>query len=136
LTGRSTWDSLDVNVELGTIPDAYWPPAGKRSGALETPHLLIDGAKMDRNIEKMAGIARERGVKLRPHVKTHKIPMIARRQLESGSAGITAAKVSEAEVMPDGGIREYREQKTLCLCRTSKPVQLSAITDRTLVMSL
>jgi D-serine deaminase-like pyridoxal phosphate-dependent protein len=73
---------------------------------LETPHLLIDGAKMDRNIEKMAGIARERGVKLRPHVKTHKIPMIARRQLESGAVGITVAKVSEAEVMADGGIRD------------------------------
>jgi D-serine deaminase-like pyridoxal phosphate-dependent protein len=69
---------------------------------LETPHLLIDGAKVARNIEKMAGIARERGVKLRPHVKTHKIPMIARRQLESGAAGITVAKVSEAEVMADG----------------------------------
>jgi D-serine deaminase-like pyridoxal phosphate-dependent protein len=73
---------------------------------LETPHLLIDGAKMDRNIEKMAGIARERGVQLRPHVKTHKIPMIARRQLEAGAAGITVAKVSEAEVMADGGIRD------------------------------
>jgi D-serine deaminase-like pyridoxal phosphate-dependent protein len=73
---------------------------------LETPHLLIDGAKVARNIEKMAGIARERGVKLRPHVKTHKIPMIARRQLESGAAGITVAKVSEAEVMADGGIRD------------------------------
>jgi D-serine deaminase-like pyridoxal phosphate-dependent protein len=75
-------------------------------GALETPHLLIDGAKMDRNIEKMAGIARERGVTLRPHVKTHKIPMIARRQLQSGAEGITVAKVSEAEVMADGGIRD------------------------------
>ncbi len=73
---------------------------------METPHLLIDGAKMDRNIEKMAAIARERGVKLRPHIKTHKIPMIARRQLEAGAAGVTVAKVSEAEVMADGGIRD------------------------------
>jgi D-serine deaminase-like pyridoxal phosphate-dependent protein len=73
---------------------------------LETPHLLIDDTKMDRNIEKLASIARERGVKLRPHVKTHKIPMIARRQLESGAAGITVAKISEAEVMADGGIRD------------------------------
>ena len=73
---------------------------------METPHLLIDGAKMDRNIEKMASIARELGVQLRPHVKTHKIPMIARRQLEAGAAGITVAKVSEAEVMADGGIRD------------------------------
>ena len=73
---------------------------------LETPHLFIDGAKMNGNIEKMAGIARERGVKLRPHVKTHKIPAIARRQLESGAAGITVAKVSAAEVMAEGGIRD------------------------------
>ncbi|MDP8950188.1 MAG: alanine racemase [Actinomycetota bacterium] len=61
---------------------------------------------MDRNIEKMAAIVRERGVKLRPHIKTHKIPMIARRQLEAGAAGVTVAKVSEAEVMADGGIRD------------------------------
>ncbi len=73
---------------------------------METPHLLIDGTKMNGNIEKMAGIARERGVKLRPHVKTHKIPAIAGRQLESGAAGITVAKVSEAEVMAEGGIRD------------------------------
>src|ERR671917_1953713 len=79
---------------------------GEGSRTLETPHLLIDGAKMDRNIERMASIARECGVKLRPHVKTHKIPMIARRQLESGAAGITVAKVSEAEVMAEGGIRD------------------------------
>ena len=73
---------------------------------METPHLLIDRAKLDRNIEKMAGIARGCGVKLRPHVKTHKIPMIARRQLKSYAVGITVAKVSEAEVMADGGIRD------------------------------
>ncbi|MDQ3943155.1 MAG: alanine racemase, partial [Actinomycetota bacterium] len=73
---------------------------------LETPHLLIDGVKMRRNIEKMVGVARERGVRLRPHVKTHKIPSIAREQLEAGAAGITVAKVSEAEVMAEGGIED------------------------------
>jgi D-serine deaminase-like pyridoxal phosphate-dependent protein len=73
---------------------------------VETPHLLIDVPKMKRNIEKMAGIARERGVKLRPHVKTHKIPIVAREQLEAGAAGITVAKVSEAEVMAENGIQD------------------------------
>jgi D-serine deaminase-like pyridoxal phosphate-dependent protein len=73
---------------------------------VETPHLLIDVPKMRRNIEKMARIARERGVKLRPHVKTHKIPTIAREQLEAGAAGITVAKVSEAEVMAQDGIQD------------------------------
>jgi D-serine deaminase-like pyridoxal phosphate-dependent protein len=73
---------------------------------METPHVLIDGAKMRRNIEKMALIAKEGGVRLRPHVKTHKIPKIAREQLASGAAGITVAKVSEAEVMADGGLED------------------------------
>jgi D-serine deaminase-like pyridoxal phosphate-dependent protein len=71
-----------------------------------TPYLLIDGPKMERNILKMADVARENGVTLRPHVKTHKIPGIAREQLEAGAAGITVAKVSEAEVMADGGMED------------------------------
>jgi len=54
----------------------------------------------------MANVARENGVALRPHVKTHKIPRIAREQLEAGAAGITVAKLSEAEVMVDGGIED------------------------------
>src|SRR5215210_6758304 len=74
------------------------------SGA--TPYLLIDGAKLDRNIQKMADVARESRVALRPHVKTHKIPRIAREQLDAGGAGITVAKVSEAEVMADGGMED------------------------------
>jgi D-serine deaminase-like pyridoxal phosphate-dependent protein len=71
-----------------------------------TPYLLVDGAKMDRNILKLADIAWENGVALRPHVKTHKIPSIAREQVEAGAAGITVAKVSEAEVMADGGMED------------------------------
>ncbi len=71
-----------------------------------TPYLLIDGAKMERNILKMAGVARGNGVTLKPHVKTHKMPGIAREQVEAGAAGITVAKVSEAEVMADGGMED------------------------------
>jgi D-serine deaminase-like pyridoxal phosphate-dependent protein len=73
---------------------------------VETPHLLIDGAKLQQNIEKMAAIAGKNGVALRPHVKTHKIPMIARAQVEAGAAGITVAKVSEAEVMAEAGLED------------------------------
>jgi D-serine deaminase-like pyridoxal phosphate-dependent protein len=71
-----------------------------------SPYVLIDGAKMERNVLKMAEVARVNGVALRPHVKTHKIPGIAREQLEAGAAGITVAKLSEAEVMADGGIED------------------------------
>ena len=72
----------------------------------DTPYLLIDSAKMEHNILKMAEIARTNGVALRPHVKTHKIPRIARQQLEAGAKGITVAKLSEAEVMADAGIED------------------------------
>ena len=51
---------------------------------VETPHLSIDGAKMKKNIEKMAAIAAQNGVALRPHVKTHKIPALAWAQVEAG----------------------------------------------------
>jgi D-serine deaminase-like pyridoxal phosphate-dependent protein len=59
---------------------------------------------MQQNILGMADVAESRGVVLRPHVKTHKIPSIARRQKQAGASGITVAKVSEAEVMADGGL--------------------------------
>jgi D-serine deaminase-like pyridoxal phosphate-dependent protein len=73
---------------------------------VETPHLSIDGAKLKKNIEKMAAIAAQNGVTLRPHVKTHKIPTLAWTQVEAGAAGITVAKVSEAEVMADAGLED------------------------------
>ena len=70
----------------------------------DTPYLSVDGERMEGNVLKMAAIAKENGVSLRPHVKTHKIPAIARRQVAAGAEGITVAKVSEAEVMAEGGI--------------------------------
>jgi D-serine deaminase-like pyridoxal phosphate-dependent protein len=73
---------------------------------METPHVSIDVLRMQGNIEKMSGLARELGVRLRPHVKTHKIPRIAREQLDAGATGITVAKVSEAEVMARDGIQD------------------------------
>ena len=56
------------------------------------------------NLNKMAGHYRGKGAKLRPHTKTHKCPILARKQLELGAVGVCAAKVSEAEVMVDAGI--------------------------------
>ena len=73
---------------------------------LDTPSLVIDAQKMEQNILRMASVAESRGVVLRPHVKTHKIPSIARRQIEAGAGGITVAKVSEAEVMAEGGLND------------------------------
>ena len=66
---------------------------------LDTPSIIVDLDIMDRNLSRMADYAREHNLLLRPHTKTHKIPELARKQLDCGAAGITVAKVGEAEVM-------------------------------------
>jgi D-serine deaminase-like pyridoxal phosphate-dependent protein len=71
-----------------------------------TPYVLVDSQKLDRNIREMARVAEENQVHLRPHVKTHKVPAMARKQIEAGAVGITVAKISEAEIMADGGITD------------------------------
>ena len=66
---------------------------------IDTPALVVDLDILERNLSRVASYAREHGLRLRPHTKTHKSIRMARRQLESGAAGLTVAKVSEAEVM-------------------------------------
>jgi D-serine deaminase-like pyridoxal phosphate-dependent protein len=66
---------------------------------LETPALIIDLDVLERNLARLADYGRERHLRLRPHTKTHKIPALARKQLDLGAAGLTVAKVGEAEVM-------------------------------------
>lgn len=73
---------------------------------LDTPRVLIDLDRMERNISRMADVAKRIGAKLRPHTKTHKSPAIARLQLAAGATGVTVAKLGEAEVMADAGITD------------------------------
>jgi D-serine deaminase-like pyridoxal phosphate-dependent protein len=70
---------------------------------LVTPCLVVDLDAMDANLAAMAAAARERGLALRPHAKTHKSPEIARRQLAAGAVGLTVATVAEAEVFVGAG---------------------------------
>jgi D-serine deaminase-like pyridoxal phosphate-dependent protein len=66
---------------------------------LETPALVIDLDVMKANLSRMSDYVEMHALRLRPHTKTHKIPQLARRQLALGAAGLTVAKVGEAEVM-------------------------------------
>lgn len=70
---------------------------------LDTPCLVVDEMILRRNIAEMAALAASFGVKLRPHMKTHKTPQIARLQLAAGAVGATCAKLGEAEVMIEQG---------------------------------
>ncbi len=69
----------------------------------DTPALLIDAARLRANVEAMAAVARDAGVALRPHAKTHKLVEVAALQLAAGARGLTVAKLGEAEVFADGG---------------------------------
>jgi D-serine deaminase-like pyridoxal phosphate-dependent protein len=66
---------------------------------IDTPALLVDLDAMERNLGRVAEYTQKHGLRLRPHTKTHKSPRIGRRQLDLGAAGLTVAKVGEAEVM-------------------------------------
>lgn len=73
---------------------------------IETPALLIDLDALERNIQCMAGYMKGRGAVLRPHFKTHKCPAISHRQLDAGAAGVTCAKLGEAEVLAAAGVKD------------------------------
>jgi D-serine deaminase-like pyridoxal phosphate-dependent protein len=75
---------------------------------LPTPSVLIDKARLERNIDRMQAAADARSIRLRPHAKTHKSPLMARLQIERGAVGICCAKLGEAEVFADAGIEDIR----------------------------
>lgn len=75
---------------------------------LPTPQVLIDGARLLRNIDRAQQLASNAGVGLRPHAKTHKSPVIAKWQIERGAVGVCCAKVGEAEVLVAAGIANVR----------------------------
>jgi len=72
---------------------------------LDTPCLVVDQDKLERNIRAMQSHVARFGKKLRPHAKTHKCSRIAGMQMEAGAVGICVAKVSEAEVLVQSGLK-------------------------------
>lgn len=73
-------------------------------GQLPSPALAVDLDQVDRNIQKLVSENKRHGIRVRPHIKTHKSVWLAKRQLALGCQGITCAKLGEAEVMAEAGI--------------------------------
>ena len=71
---------------------------------LDTPALMLDLDALQENLARYQRYYDEHGIKLRPHVKTHKTLAIAAMQIDAGAAGLTCQKVGEAEVMVAGGL--------------------------------
>lgn len=84
-------------------PEAFSrPPAADRP----TPYVEVDSARLERNLSAMQARANDAGVRLRPHLKTHKSLEIGRRQIALGAVGLTAAKPSEAETFVEAGFSD------------------------------
>lgn len=73
---------------------------------IDTPALVVDLDAFEHNLRHMATFAREAGIRLRPHAKTHKSPAVALLQIEAGAVGQCCQKVGEAEALVAGGVRD------------------------------
>src|SRR4051795_5279371 len=84
------------------------PPAeiGMSLDEVDTPALIVDLEAFEHNLQRLADRVAGRGVRLRPHAKTHKCPVIALKQVALGAVGVCVQKVSEAEAMVYGGVRD------------------------------
>lgn len=103
---------------------------------LDTPAVLIEQAILDSNILRMQQLANNHGLQLRPHVKTHKSVVLARKQIAAGAIGIAVAKLSEAEVFASNGFTDIQianqvvgQQKIERLARLAQRVDISCAVD-------
>ena len=108
---------------------------------LDTPCVLVDLDIAEANIRKYQAHCDSNGLRLRPHIKTHKLPSLAKYQIAQGAVGITCQKVSEAEAMiAEGGIDDVLisynilgDTKTARLRALSEKVLLSVVADNSVV---
>ncbi|MEO8668874.1 MAG: alanine racemase, partial [Bauldia sp.] len=71
---------------------------------IDTPAVLIDVDRVEANLKRAQDFADAHRLKLRPHIKTHKLPHFARRQVALGAIGITCQKIGEAAAMAEAGL--------------------------------
>jgi D-serine deaminase-like pyridoxal phosphate-dependent protein len=107
-----------------------------------TPWLRVDLDVVDANVERMQRRIAALGMRLRPHVKTHKLPFLALRQIACGAVGITCQKLSEAEVMAAAGVRDILisyellgEERLRRLRRLRRTCRVAVIADSPAVVA-
>src|SRR5690349_20658502 len=109
---------------------------------LETPVPVVDLDRLESNIKRLQAYLDEHKIANRPHIKTHRIPEIARMQVDAGAIGITCQKISEAEVMADAGFTDIflpynivGESKLTKLMALARRVKLSVTADSEFVVT-
>ncbi|MEX2534790.1 MAG: alanine racemase [Trueperaceae bacterium] len=109
---------------------------------LDTPLVAVDLERVERNIAKLQAYCDEHGLANRPHIKTHKLPLIAHKQLAAGASGITVQTIGEAEVMVAAGIEDILvtynvigEQKAVRLARIARSARLRVGVDNEVALA-
>jgi D-serine deaminase-like pyridoxal phosphate-dependent protein len=105
---------------------------GQPAQALDTPALLVDLDVLEANIARIAGECRARGISWRPHIKGNKTIEIVCMELAAGAIGVTCAKLGEAEVMAEAGVRSILIANEIV--GAPKIARLVALQDRAEVM--
>ncbi len=120
--------------------DYYRPVPGTRVEDLETPCLLVDLDSVEHNFRVVADTYRDTECKMRQHTKNIKSPRLARIQIETGGTvgGVCTAKLSEAEVMVEGGIRDIlipnqvvHRDKIARMCALARRADIKVCVDNT-----
>ena len=78
----------------------------RKATQLDTPAVTIRLDRLEANIARVQALVAGHGVSLRPHIKTHKIPAVAKMQLAAGASGITCQKLGEVEAFVDEGVND------------------------------
>lgn len=109
--------------------------------SLETPVALVNLERLEANISRLQDYLDAHGIANRPHIKTHKIPAIAKMQMQRGAVGITCQKISEAEIMAEAGLSDIflpyniiGHQKLERLMRLAQRVTLSVTADSEIIV--
>lgn len=113
----------------------------KAFSAIDTPAVCIDLDVVDANLQRFQSYCDANSMKARPHIKTHKLPDFAHRQVELGATGITCQKIGEAELMAASGIGDILltynilgAPKLARLKELAKQCQLTVVADNQMVI--
>lgn len=118
--------------------NSYIPTLGTPISELETPSLVLDLDALEHNYEHIANLYSDTACKMREHAKNVKSPAVLRKQIEAGGTvgGVCAAKVSEAEVMVEGGITDIlitsqavTEDKIARICSMASSADIKVAID-------
>ena len=101
---------------------------------IETPAVVVDTTRLERNLNRMQAAAAAAGAALRPHAKTHKCLEIGRRQLAHGAAGLTVATLAEAEAFVADGCPSVFIAYPLWAGSAARPARLAALRERAEVL--